>query len=316
MGTGENMVGRAQKIRLGIFVTLLSVLLIAALIFIAGDKLMESWDYYYITYSDVSVNGLQVGGQVRYHGIEIGKVEEIKIVPDDVTKVRVKISVSEGTPVKTDTEAHLVLVGITGLKIVELTGGSNETLLLKPGSEILPGVSILDNISGKAEVMAEKLELIMNNILEITNSDNQDRISSILTSVDTILIANQEPINNIVVNLDSTTAELTELLHTSNEILARLNSIIQSGTIDTMLTNFEDISSELADLDIAELIDQMNLTVRQINSTVQKIDLTIVRSQQDLLDTITSIREVADYLEDFSRRISEDPTILLRGSRN
>jgi len=310
------MVGRAQKVRLGIFVTLLSALLIAALIFIAGDKLMESWDYYYITYSNTSVNGLQVGGQVRYHGIEIGKVDEIKIVPDDVTKVRVKISVTEGTPVKTDTEAHLVLVGITGLKIVELTGGSNETLLLKPGSEILPGISILDNISGKAEVMAEKLELIMNNILEITDSDNQDRISSILTSVDTILIANQEPINNIVVNLDSTTAELTELLHTSNEILARLNSIVQSGKIDTMLTNFTDVSSELADLEIVELIDQMNLTVHQINSTVQKIDLTIVRGQQDLLDTISSIREVADYLEDFSRRISEDPTILLRGSRN
>ena len=310
------MVGRAQKVRLGIFITLLSALLIAALIFIAGDKLMESWDYYYITYSNTSVNGLQVGGQVRYHGIEIGKVEEIKIVPDDVTKVRVKISVTEGTPVKTDTEAHLVLVGITGLKIVELTGGSNETLLLKPGSEILPGISILDNISGKAEVMAEKLELIMNNILEITDSDNQDRISSILTSVDTILIANQEPINNIVVNLDSTTAELTELLHTSNEILARLNSIVQSGKIDTMLTNFTDVSSELADLEIVELIDQMNLTVHQINSTVQKIDLTIVRGQQDLLDTISSIREVADYLEDFSRRISEDPTILLRGSRN
>ncbi|MDP8210092.1 MAG: MlaD family protein [Candidatus Stygibacter australis] len=310
------MVGRAQKVRLGIFITLLSALLIAALIFIAGDKLMESWDYYYITYSDVSVNGLQVGGQVRYHGIEIGKVEEIKIVPDDVTKVRVKISVTEGTPVKTDTEAHLVLVGITGLKIVELTGGSNETLLLKPGSEILPGISILDNISGKAEVMAEKLELIMNNILEITDSDNQDRISSILTSVDTILIANREPINNIVVNLDSTTAELTELLHTSNEILARFNSIIQSGTIDTMLINFKDISSELNDLEIAELIDQMNLTVRQINSTVSKIDLTIIRSQQDLLDTISSMREVADYLEDFSRRISEDPTILLRGGRN
>ena len=310
------MVGRAQKVRLGIFITLLSALLIAALIFIAGDKLMESWDYYYITYSNTSVNGLQVGGQVRYHGIEIGKVDEIKIVPDDITKVRVKISVTEGTPVKTDTEAHLVLVGITGLKIVELTGGSNETLLLKPGSEILPGISILDNISGKAEVMAEKLELIMNNILEITDSDNQDRISSILTSVDTILIANQEPINNIVVNLDSTTAELTELLHTSNEILARLNSIVQSGKIDTMLTNFTDVSSELADLEIVELIDQMNLTVHQINSTVQKIDLTIVRGQQDLLDTISSIREVADYLEDFSRRISEDPTILLRGSRN
>ncbi|MDP8220336.1 MAG: MlaD family protein [Candidatus Stygibacter frigidus] len=310
------MVGRAQKIRLGIFVTLLSVLMLATLIFIAGDKLMEKWDYYYITYSDVSVNGLQVGGQVRYHGIEIGKVEEIKIVPDDVTKIRVKISITQGTPVKTDTEAHLVLVGITGLKIVELKGGSNSTLLLKPGSEIIPGVSVLDNLSGKAEVMAEKLEMIMNNILAITDSDNQDRISSILTSVDTILITNREPVNNIIVNLDSTTAELTELLHSSNEILARLNSIIQSSTIDTMLTNFKDVSSELADLEIADLIDQMNLTARQINSTVQKIDLTVLRSQQDLLDTITSMREAADYLEDFSRRISEDPTILLRGGRN
>jgi phospholipid/cholesterol/gamma-HCH transport system substrate-binding protein len=310
------MVGRAQKIRLGIFVTLLSVLLLAAIVFIAGDKLMESWDHYYITYSDVSVNGLQVGGQVRYHGIEIGKVDEIRIEPDDVTKVRVKISVSEGTPVKTDTEAHLVLVGITGLKVVELTGGSNETLYLEPGSEILPGVSVLDNISGKAEVMAEKLEMIMNNILEITNQENQERLASILCSVDTILITNQEPINNVIVNLDSTTAELIAILQTSNEIMTRLNGIIQSERIDSILTNIDGFSGELAELEVSELINELNVTVRNINSTVQKIDLTFVRSQQDLLDTIISIREVADYLEDFSRRISEDPTILLRGSRN
>ncbi len=310
------MVGRAQKIRLGIFVTILSLLLVAAIVFIAGEKLMEKWDYYYITYLDVSVNGLQVGGQVRYHGIEVGKVDEIKISSEDVTRVRIKISITAGTPIKTDVEAHLVLVGITGLKIVELTGGSNEAASLKSGSEITPGVSVLDNITGKAEVMAEKLEMIMNNILEITNTENQQRLSSILSSVDTILIANQEPINHIVVNLDSTTAELTQMLHTTNEVLLRINSIIQSGKVDTLLNNFTDVSSELADLKLVEMVNELNVTILQINQTVKRIDLSFVKNQQDVIDMIESMREAASYLEDFSRRISEDPTLLLRSRRN
>jgi phospholipid/cholesterol/gamma-HCH transport system substrate-binding protein len=313
---GENMVGRAQKIRLGIFVTLLSLLLLSAIVFIAGEKLMEKWDIYYITYSDTSVNGLQVGGQVRYHGIEIGKVDGIRILPDDVTKVRVRLSVIEGTPIKEDVEAHLVLVGITGLKIVELKGGSNEAETLEPGSEITPGVSMLDNISGKAEVMAEKLELILNNILDITNAENQARLSSILVSVDTILSVNQQPINNVVMNMDSLSSELTETLRTSNQILTRINDVIQSAQMDTIFNNFSEISTELAQLELVKLMDNLNKTILQASSTIKKIDLTYVQSQQDILETIDSIREAADYLEDFSRRISEDPTLLLRSKRN
>lgn len=309
------MVGRAQKIRLGIFISLLSLLFISAVIFIAGDKLMEKWDHYSITFSDTSVNGLQVGGSVRYHGIEIGKVESIRISPDDITRVLVNISVTEGTPIKEDVEAHLVLVGITGLKVVELKGGSNEARTLETGSSIKPGVSILDNISGKAEVMAEKLELIMNNILEITNEDNQQKVASILTSVDTILIQNQQPINNVIVNLDSTTSELTALLITTNDLLLRINQIVQSAEIDTALTNFTEFSNTLAGLELDQLVTEVNLAVRQVNQLVQRVDITFVQNQQDIVDMIESLREAADYLEEFSERISEDPTLLLRSQK-
>ncbi|MCF7920806.1 MAG: MlaD family protein [Candidatus Cloacimonetes bacterium] len=306
------MVGKAQKVRLGIFITLLSLLLFTAIAFIAGGKLMEKWDFYHITFSDVSVNGLQVGGQVRYHGIEVGKIDNIKISSEDVSQVQVTISVTQGTPIKTDVEARLVMVGITGLKVVELSGGSNEAPLLKPGSEIPPGTSVLDNITGKAEIMAEKLELIMNNILAITNTENQEKLTSILSSVDAILIENREPIGNTITNLDSTTAELTQLLHSTNQILLRFNDIIQKGEIDTMITNFTTISDEMAAVDIQQLAKNLNLTIAQINQTVKKIDLTVVRSQEDIISMIETLRDAVENLDDFARRISEDPTILLR----
>jgi phospholipid/cholesterol/gamma-HCH transport system substrate-binding protein len=310
------MVGKAQKVRLGIFITVMSLLFIMAVIFIAGDKLMERWDYYYITFSDVSVNGLQVGGQVRYNGIEIGKVDGIRISTDDITQVIVKISVTEGTPIKADVKAHLVLVGITGLKIVELSGGTNEALLLEPGSQIEPGVSLLDNITGKAEVMAEKLEMIMNNILVLTDEENQLKFASILASLDHILIDNRQPVNNVIVNLDSTTAELTQMLQTTNEMLFRINDIVQSAKVDTMIDNFTSISSQMAGLQLHEMVTELNNTIRQVNQTARKIDLTFVRSQVNITETIESLREAAYYLEDFSQRISEDPTLLLRSRSN
>lgn len=308
------MVGKAQKIRLGIFITILTALMIAAFVFIAGDKLMEEWDYYYIHYSDTSVNGLQVGGQVRYHGIEIGKVDEILISQEDVSRVEVRISVTKGTPIKSDVEAHLVLVGITGLKVVELSGGTNYAPTIEPESEIPAGTSVLDNITGKAEIMAEKLEMIMNNILAITNEENQQKVNSILTHVDSFIIENREPVNSTVSNLDSITVELNTLLKTTNEIMIRVNEIVQSSEIDTMLTNFAAVSENLSKVDIEKLVENLNATVAQAKQTIQRIDLTVVRSQEDIVSAMETLRETIEYLQEFARLISEEPSILYRGS--
>ena len=152
------MVSKAQKFRLGIFIAFSSVLLIVFLVVVAGNKLLEKRDEYYIHYEDTSVIGLQVGGQVKYHGISVGRVDDIRIDKEDVKMVIVTISVKEGTPLKEDILATLAPVGITGLKQIELSGGTNEAKLLKPKSNILPGKSVLDSITGKAEIIAEKLK--------------------------------------------------------------------------------------------------------------------------------------------------------------
>ena len=109
------MVSRAQKFRLGIFLVVISILMIIFLVLVAGNKIMEKRDTYYIKYQDLTVSGLQIGGPVRYHGIAIGRVDEINIDAEDVTSVIVVVSVKAGTPLKKDVSAALTPIGITGL---------------------------------------------------------------------------------------------------------------------------------------------------------------------------------------------------------
>jgi len=117
------MVSKSQKIRLGIFIIVGLVFLFVLIGIIVGTKLFDKKDIYFIAYKDQSVSGMNVGSAVQYHGIRVGRIEELNIDKDDVTTVIVEISVKAGTPIKTDVKAVMAAVGITGLKQIELVGG-------------------------------------------------------------------------------------------------------------------------------------------------------------------------------------------------
>ena len=51
-----------------------------------------------------------------------------------------------------------------GLKFIELTGGTSATEFVKPGSEIAAGESIFDRLTEKAESIAEKIEIVVNQL--------------------------------------------------------------------------------------------------------------------------------------------------------
>ena len=309
------MVSKTQKFRLGIFIFISSILMILFIVLVAGNKLMEKRDNYYITYKDISVSGLQIGGKVKYHGIIIGRVDDIMIDKEDVRNIIAVISVKSGTPLKSDIEASLIPVGITGLVQIELIGGSNEADLLTPGSNITPGSSSFQNITGKAEVIGEKLELLLNNLAEITNKANQKKINRIISNIDNLIKENREEMNTILTNLDSTSTYLTELTKSTNETIENVNRILESEQLKNVLANSEKFSETLANIDLTKLIEQLNETVHQANVTFKHVDLTLLTSRQDILETIENLKETIDYLNDFSRQISENPSILLRAKK-
>ncbi len=284
-------VSKAQKIRLGVFIFSGFLLIILLVVIVAGNKLMEKRDIYYVEYTDSSVNGLSTGGAVKYHGIDIGRVDKIEVNPKDITRVIVTISVTRGTPIKEDVEATLVPVGITGLKSIELTGGTNEADLLPTYQNIKPGLSTFDNLSGRATSIAEKLEQLVSNLNELTNPQTQRDISQIIANTNDIVTSNKDSINNTIVNLDRITYNA-----------------------DRLVGNLAAFSDSLDKIDIADTIDRLNTTIDQTTIAITNIDRLISKNRINVDESLESLRETLESLNEFARQINEDPSVILRGS--
>lgn len=299
---------RAQKARLGLFLVIAFSLLIILLLGITGTKLLEKRDTYFVKYQDISVSGLEIGSNVKYHGVRVGRVEDVKIDPQNVEIVLVTLSLKHETPVKTDVKAEIASMSLTGMKIIELTGGSSDAPLLPPDSEIPTGTSSLQMITGKAEVVSQKLEVVLSNLEIITGGENQERVfrmidntSDVLEDFHTIMAESREPVANTIANLEDASENL--------------NQILMAEEIDRTLTQIDSASSAMQEADFAGTVRKLAETLEQARITFNHLDLTLLKGRHDLLVSLEILRESLDSFNEFSRMISEDPSILLRGTR-
>jgi phospholipid/cholesterol/gamma-HCH transport system substrate-binding protein len=240
----------------------------------------------------------------------------------------VELAVETDTPIKEDTRADIVTMGITGLKAIEIRGGSNEARTLQTGEFINPGTSTTEEISGKANIIAEKTEKVINNLQLFTDPDNMNRFTAAADNIN--LLAGQ--FNETVVLIDSVIGEnrleLRETIKTSHQIAGRLdessralneavvsiNSIIQGDTIQRILGNANMISEQLRESDLQLLIQNLAEMADQTRLLLYKIDGELELNSQEFSESIQLLRVTLSNLEQTSNRISSDPSILVRGS--
>jgi len=313
------LISAAQRIRLGVFLAVGSGLLLVVIGLVAGTKLLERWDEYTVRYRDVSVGGLEVGADVKYSGIWVGRVEDVRIDPEDVATVVVKLSVRDGTPIKEDAEASIVTMGITGIKAIEIRGGTQEAATVPPGSEIRAGVSALESITGRAEVVAEKLEQVLNNLIALTGEDNRDNFvdavdntARLMATLDTVITRNQASLERSVGNVEVLTAELADLVRTAGRVATAMDSLLCSPSLQHTVANLERVAEDLSEAEIRTLAADLSEAARQANLTFTRVDLTLLKSRQDILQSLESLREGMEYFNEFARLIAENPSLLLR----
>ncbi len=342
------MITREQKIRVGFFflagILLMAVLLAASL----GKALFQKEKIYYIQFKDTSVNGLEVGSTVKYRGINIGTVDDISVSKEDISNIIVTISVAEETPIKEDMKANLVMMGITGMKQIELYGGTNVSKPLPPGSKIPPGSSALADITGDAKILADKAELLLNNLNGFTRKENQEAFRGILTKIDFILEENSQEITTI---LKSTAVITEDLSRTTDDLeiaMEELRKLTETGKLETLtdeligltenlntqtaqwgkslpperLTaisrNIEEFTAALKASRTTELlaetesaIREMKTILEQAGKTSETVDMAVLRSSRDIVRAIETLNETLTNLNEFSRVISDDPSRLI-----
>lgn len=114
----------------GAFVVVLFLALVSAVLWLSSGRAAPGEYDTYLAYFTESVSGLNRQAPVKYRGVQVGSVREIRLDPNDPARVRLVLAIERGTPIKQDTVAVLSVQGLTGIAFVELEGGSRESPLL------------------------------------------------------------------------------------------------------------------------------------------------------------------------------------------
>lgn len=294
-------ISAAQRTRLGVFMITGVVLLAIFIAIPLGIKLNDKYKSYVAFFKGESLSGLEQGAVVKFSGVPIGKVEKIKYFPDDLSKVKVELKIQNDFPMKTDMVATTGAMGITGLKYIEITGGSNKAALLKEGSEIPTKISLFSTITGKAEMIVAKVELLLNHLNEISDPDSLRSFKEILDNVAQIT-------GDVKGFVGETRPKVSNITESTQQIIGKVDSIasdIQSFTStfnasvppEKLALTFSRIDSTAASL--KQLSDQLSLMVRQ--------------SREDFTASMENIREASENANQLTKIVAENPSLLLRG---
>jgi phospholipid/cholesterol/gamma-HCH transport system substrate-binding protein len=111
-----------NKVKLGIFVSVSTILLIAGIYFI-GQRQQLFNNTFTISGIFKDINGLEVGNNVRFAGINVGVVEDIQQVTDSTVKVDMVIKEETKKFMKKNAKAVIGSDGLMGNQIVTIIPG-------------------------------------------------------------------------------------------------------------------------------------------------------------------------------------------------
>ena len=155
------------KVRLGLFVFGGLALFVLA-IFIIGKQKNLFNPVFKLTSTFYNVSGLQVGNNIRFSGINVGTVDNIKIVNDSTVRVDMLIRKEVHQFIKTDCEVAIGSEGLIGDRLLIITQGSADAKLAKEGQELASTEPVeTDAIMASIEVSAANAEIITYQLAEI-----------------------------------------------------------------------------------------------------------------------------------------------------
>jgi phospholipid/cholesterol/gamma-HCH transport system substrate-binding protein len=163
----------ANYVAVGAFVLLVAIMAALFVYWYSDSREARHYKRYEI-YFDGSVSGLSVGGQVRYLGVDIGRVARIRLDQRAADRVQVQVDIDSSTPISERTLAELSLQGVTGLLYIDLqqqhAGAAPQRLMEPVASERYP---VIRSIHSNFDVFLSSLPEVAGRVGELATRANQ-----------------------------------------------------------------------------------------------------------------------------------------------
>jgi phospholipid/cholesterol/gamma-HCH transport system substrate-binding protein len=293
-------ISKAQRARLGVFVVSGIVLLLLFVSVTLGLKLSKTTKTYYAYFEGESLSGLEQGALVKYTGVPIGKVDKITYQQSDLSKVKVSLSVRPDFPMKEDMYATTGLLGITGLKYVEILGGSGAATLLKNGGEIHTRVSMFSSISGKAEAIVAKVEFLINNLNQLSNPDSLKSLRLLVQNIGAISGDVRKLSGSMTPKVDSMASSAARVMSKVDRIAGNVQDLTR--TIDTAFSAGR----------ITRTISSVDSAANALKLVADNLSILVRQSREDFSVSMKNLREASESANQLTKKLAENPSLLIK----
>jgi len=242
------------KVRLGLFIAGGTVLFFLAIFLIGKEKNLFN-PVFKLTSAFKNISGLQVGNNIRFSGIIVGTVDDIRIINDSTVMVDMSIKKNVNQFIKSDCTVTIGSEGLIGDKLLIITQGSVDAPLAKNGQQLASKEPVeIDAIIGNLHVTAVIAQTIAKQIEELMSNINSRKgtlgrliqDSSVVYNLDQTLISLKNSSKRLDENMDLATKNLLASLQVSAantetgskqlaEIMLKINS--GNGTLGRLIND-------------------------------------------------------------------------------
>ncbi|MCJ7502146.1 MAG: MlaD family protein [Acidobacteriia bacterium] len=314
------MAQKGEEIKVGALAVVATVLFLSALAFVGGVNLLRKKQVAYTTYFKFA-GGLEPGTFVRFGGLKVGAVQSAEIDPQDSTRIRVRLLVAAGTPVRVNSRARISTLGFLGENYVELSPGTRDVARLEPGSEIaaleivqlaevfnnvnnitVNANKLVNDIDDRFLVLADNTHRLLDNMNSLLGPENRQRIESALANTDALLAETRPRLKTTLANLDAASAKLRPTLDNANSAITQTKTLV--GNMDSVVEeNRQEIRKALLDLRAA---------LTEAQRLMGDVQETLDANRANLDETLENIRASSQNLKQFTDTIKQRPFSLIR----
>jgi len=204
------------ELKVGIFI-FIGIVILSVIIFSIGNFYTVKRGYILnVVFS--FANGISIGAPVRYSGVEVGEVQDIKVYFDQKENrpmVKLGIWVAQNTWINENAKASINTLGLLGEKYLEITPGTRDTKLLQRG----------DILRGQDPVSTEELAR--------TTKDMVEKVGNLIESIDKLAgdEALRVSLRNTVFNMEALSGDLRDFLSYARQGKGTLGRLISDDKL-------------------------------------------------------------------------------------
>jgi len=308
---------KTEQTLVGLFVLIAGGILLVAVFAINGAFGSKAKTYHaHFQFA----GGLEPGATVRYSGgPKVGRVESLRIDPQDASHIDLTFSVQPDLLVKTDSKVKIMSLSPLGDNHLEVYPGSAQASAA-PAGALLPSENYVDfnaltdqinNLAPQArqliqtlDARATELKVTLDRVNDLLNAQNRSNLSATLAETRG-LITDSRPqvrsalqhVNDLSEKLEPLIADFRKTSGQANEVLANLDSTIGETQPE-----------------VRKALTELRGTLKSLTDLTGQLNQTLDVNSENIDQLLDNLLHVTENLKEFTETIKMRPYSLIRAT--